>query len=102
MINGPLEEIAWRGGFLSRFGDRPVVGFWLGWLLYTGWHLPLLLSHGIAFDGGWLALVGGTAVLGLVWNWIAWRTGSVFWTAIAHALTNVITFWVLFDRNGFA
>jgi uncharacterized protein len=29
-INGPLEEIAWRGGFLARFRDRPRLGFWLG------------------------------------------------------------------------
>lgn len=102
VINGPLEEIAWRGAFLTRFATRPASGFWLGWLLYTGWHLPLLLSHGIVFDGGWAALMGGAAALGLLWSWIAWRTGSVFWTAIAHTLTNAITFWVLFDHNGFA
>lgn len=101
LINGPLEETAWRGGFMTRFADRPRLGFALGWLLFTAWHLPLTLSHDIAFDGGWPALVGGAAVLGLLWSWIAWRTGSVFWTSIAHALTNSITFWVLFDHNGF-
>jgi hypothetical protein len=74
----------------------------VSWLLYIAWHLPLLLSHGVIFDGGWIALAGGAAGLGLLWSWIAWRTGSVFWTSIAHALTNVITFWVLFDHNGFA
>lgn len=101
IINGPLEETAWRGGFMTRFADRPRLGFTLGWLLYTAWHLPLLLSHGIVFDGGWLTLIGGAAALGLLWSWIAWRTGSVFWVSIAHALTNAITFWVLFDHNGF-
>ena len=101
VINGPLEEAAWRGGFLARFADRPRLGFWLSWLLFTAWHLPLTLNHGIVFDGGGLALVGGAAALGLLWNWIAWRTGSVFWTSIAHALTNVLTFWVLFNANGF-
>jgi membrane protease YdiL (CAAX protease family) len=101
IINAPLEETAWRGGFMTRFATRPGLGFGLGWLLYTAWHLPLLLSHGITFDGGWIALVGGAAVLGLLWSWIAWRTGSVFWVSIAHALTNMVTFWVLFDHNGF-
>jgi membrane protease YdiL (CAAX protease family) len=48
-----------------------------------------------------MALVGGAAGLGLLWSWIAWRTGSVFWVSIAHALTNAVTFWVLFNRNGF-
>lgn len=101
LLNGSLEEAAWRGGFMTRFADRPRLGLWLGWLLFTAWHIPLALSHGIVFDGGWVALLGGAAALGLLWNWIAWRTGSVFWVSIAHVLTNVLTFWVFFDRNGF-
>lgn len=101
LINGSLEEIAWRGGFMTRFAGRPRLGFWLGWVLFTAWHVPLALSQGIVFDGGWFGLVGGAAALGLLWSWIAWRTGSVFWVTIAHVLTNMMTFWVLFDRNGF-
>lgn len=101
LINGPLEETAWRGGFMTVFRDRPRLGFWLGWVLFTAWHGPLLFSHGIVFEGGWVALVGGAAGLGLLWSAIAWRTGSVFWVSIAHVLTNVLTFWVLFNGNGF-
>ena len=101
MINGPLEEIAWRGGFMTRFADRPRLGFWLGWLLFSAWHIPLTLSRGVTFDGGGVGLVASAAVLGLLWNWIAWRTGSVFWVGLAHALTNVAAFWVLFERSGF-
>ena len=101
LINGPLEETAWRGGFMIEFSNRPRLGFMLGWLLFTAWHIPLALSHNIIFAGGWPALVAGAALLGLLWNWIAWRTGSVFWTSIAHVLTNVLTFWVLFNTNDF-
>ena len=101
MINGPLEETAWRGGFMTRFADQPRLGFWLGWVLFTAWHIPLALSHGIVFDGGWPNLVGGAAALGLLWSWIAWRTGSVFYVSIAHTLTNALAFWVLFNSNGF-
>lgn len=100
LINAPLEELAWRGGFMTRFAERPRLGFWLNWALFSLWHVPLSFSHGLQFEGGWLALIGGGAALGLLWSWIAWRTGSVFWVAIAHGLTNIITFWVLFDRNG--
>jgi uncharacterized protein len=102
IINGPLEEIAWRGGFLATFRDRPRLGFGLGWALFTLWHIPLAMSHGIVFDGGVLALLAGAAALGLLWSWIAWRTGSVFYVSLAHGLTNLFAFWVLFDRNGFA
>ncbi|OYX09058.1 MAG: hypothetical protein B7Z15_14600, partial [Rhizobiales bacterium 32-66-8] len=94
LINAPLEETAWRGGFMTSFADRPRLGFWLGWVLFTAWHIPLALSHGIDFGGGWPSLVGGAAGLGLLWSWIAWRTGSVFWVSIAHVLTNLLTFWV--------
>jgi CAAX amino terminal protease family. len=101
-INGPLEEMAWRGGFLGTFRDRPRLGFWLGWALFTLVHVALVQGHGIVFDGGGLVLVGGAAVLGLFWSWITWRSGSVFYTSLAHMLTSVFAFWVLFDRNGFA
>ncbi|HLV82505.1 MAG TPA: CPBP family glutamic-type intramembrane protease, partial [Devosia sp.] len=70
--------------------------------LFTAWHIPLVLSVGIVFDGGAAALIGGAAALGLMWNWIAWRTGSVFYVGLAHFITNLFTFWVLFARNGFA
>lgn len=101
ILNGPLEETAWRGGFMTRFADRPVLGFWLGWLLFSAWHIPLSLSHGVLFDGGAIGLVVSAALLGLLWNWIAWRTGSVFWVGLAHALTNLSSAWILFDRSGF-
>jgi membrane protease YdiL (CAAX protease family) len=100
-LNGPLEETAWRGGFLMVFADRPRLGFWLGWILFVLWHVPLTLAPGIVFEGGALALVGGAAGLGLFWAAIVWRTRSVFWVSVAHALTNAMTFWVLFDANGF-
>jgi membrane protease YdiL (CAAX protease family) len=102
LIDAPLGEIAWRGSFLTRFADRPRLGFWLSWLLFTAWHIPLALNQGLLPDGGWMVLVGGAAALGLLWTWIVWRTGSVFWVSIAHVLTNIMIFWVLLDRNGFA
>jgi uncharacterized protein len=64
--------------------------------------VPLALSHDVLFDGGALALLGGAAALGLLWSAIAWRTGSVFYVSLAHSLTNLFAFWVLFDRNGWA
>lgn len=102
LINAPLEEAAWRGGFMAAFGERPQLGFWLSWLLFVGWHVPLLMSHGVIFDGGAMTLIGGAALLGLFWAWIAWRTGSTFYVSLAHGLTDVFVLWVLIDRNGFA
>lgn len=101
-INGPLEEIAWRGGFLGAFRDKPRLGFVLCWVLFCAWHLPLAFGAAPLMGDDLPVFLGAAAALGLFWTWIAWRTGSVFYVSIAHALTNIFSFWLLFDRNGFA
>ena len=101
-INAPLQELAWRGSFIGTFRDKAGLGFWLAWLLSTIAQIPLALSVDLVFEGGVLTLVGITAALGLLWHWIAWRTGSVFYVGLAHFVTSFFAFWVLFDRNGFA
>ncbi|MCY1310397.1 hypothetical protein D9M70_605790 [compost metagenome] len=102
VINGTLGESAWRGGFLTAFAERRGLGFVLGALLFPAFQATLLLSHDLTFAGGPMMLIGLAAVLNLFWSWLAWRTNSIFWTSIAHVLTNILAFWVLFDGNGFA
>lgn len=100
LINAPLEELAWRGGFMHRFRDRPRLGLWLGWGIFVVMHVPLTLSDAsVGFDR--VGLVIGAALAGAVWSFLAWRTGSIFYVTIAHVLTNILAFWVLFNQNGF-
>jgi uncharacterized protein len=102
LTNGTLEEAAWRGGFFRTFGDGRALGFVLGLFLFTLWHVPLALAEGIDYGtGGAVALVGGSAFLGLVWSIVVWRTGSIFWVSLAHVATNVFAFAALFSSNGF-
>ncbi|SEQ25283.1 hypothetical protein SAMN05428969_2413 [Devosia sp. YR412] len=101
VFNGPLMEASWRGGFLTAFHNRPSLGFALAYLLGTASCLPFALSQNLNFPGGWPMLLAGVALPGLLWSWIAWRTGSVFYSSIAHVLTNILSFWVLFNANGF-
>ncbi|MET3927805.1 CPBP family glutamic-type intramembrane protease [Devosia sp. 2618] len=101
VIHAPLLEAAWRGGFLTVFDNRPRLGFWLGWLLFTASYVPLGMSLGITLPGGWMALVAGAGLLGLLWSAIAWRTRSVFYLGIAHALTATLYLWVVYNGNGF-
>lgn len=103
LVNGTLEEAAWRGGFYRVFDDNRALGFVLGLCLFTLWHVPLALAHDIDYGGGGAAaLIGGAFVLGLVWSIVVWRTGSIFWVSLAHVATNVIAFSALFSSNGFA
>lgn len=102
LVNGTLEEAAWRGGFYRAFGERRVLGFVIGLSLFTLWHVPLALAHGIDYGaGGAASLVGGAALLGLVWSIAVWRTGSIFWVSLAHIGTNIFAFSALFSSNGF-
>jgi membrane protease YdiL (CAAX protease family) len=99
LFHAPLEEAAWRGGFYTRFADRPRLGLFLGWILFTLWHVPLGLSQNLVMPGGMAGLVGMAAALGLFWSWLVWRTGSIFWVAIAHCLSTTLGLWLLFDAN---
>jgi membrane protease YdiL (CAAX protease family) len=99
LINAPLEETAWRGGFLRVFADKPRLGFWLAWVLSSAMHVPLLLSASLALGIAWPILVAVAALLGLFWGWLVWRTGSVFWTSMAHGFTDILALWVLLDHT---
>lgn len=101
LIGGTLDEMAWRGAFLARFWERPHLGFWLCWALSSAAHIPLALSVGIVFEGGAIAYVACALALALFWGWVVWKTGSVFYVAIAHTLTKILMLWVLVNRNDF-
>ena len=95
LVLAPLEETAWRGGFLRVFAEQRRLGLWLGWLLSTLAQAPILRAGG----ADWLMLLAMSTVLTLFWGAIVWRTNSVFWTSIAHTLTDILLLWLLLDRN---
>lgn len=97
-INGPLEELYWRGAWLAQFGKRLPL-YLLGLGLFVAWHVPLGLAHGISYQGGMAALVGGAAAMGIFWAWLAWKTGAIGWAMLSHALTNMVVFNELVARN---
>jgi exosortase E/protease (VPEID-CTERM system) len=79
------EELAFRGFLLRRFvsADFETVA-WRA----VGW-LPLLLSSvlfGLMHDGRW---IGGVAA-GLLYGWLAIRTGKLGEAIAAHAATNTL------------
>ena len=88
VVNGPLEEVLWRGVYLTLFPGQ----LWLG-LLYPSagfalWHLaPMsIFPPALGDRGGKAALVAEVWFLGLLWAWVANNTGVILWTAIAHIL----------------
>lgn len=98
LLNGFSEEFFWRGAWLETGrGDAIFQG--IGVLLFTLWHVPLLLAHGVAYPGGPAALVGGGFVLGCIMAFLANRTGRIGWPVIAHIGTNLFAFPALIAAN---
>ena len=86
LVNGPLEELLWRGAYLTLFPGQlwwgllyPTIGFAL-------WHFVLQSLVPYRGPGGRVALVVEVGFLGLLWAWVANNTGVILWTALAHVL----------------
>jgi membrane protease YdiL (CAAX protease family) len=86
LVNAILEELLWRGVFISLFPRNP----WLGWLWpaigFGLWHLAPQVIHPSSM--GALGYVIAATALGLSWGWVAYRTGSLRWVSVSHFLTD--------------
>ena len=85
-VNAVLEELLWRGVYVTLWPRNP----WLGWVWpaigFGAWHLAPQVIHPSPL--GPLAYVAAATALGLSWGWVAWRTGSIRWVTVSHVLTD--------------
>jgi membrane protease YdiL (CAAX protease family) len=86
-VNGLCEEILWRGLYVSLFPDN----FWLAIIFpsigFALWHLvPLQVFS----EGNKTTFVLSTFFLGLAYGLIAYKTGSITWTALSHSLNGIL------------
>jgi membrane protease YdiL (CAAX protease family) len=100
-LNGFIEELYWRGLYLLEYPNDARIGFILSWLLFGAWHISLWFARGIIYKDGFLALVGGSYGLGLIWTWVARSNGNLRAVVPAHILANLFAFTALFVDNGF-
>ncbi len=98
LANGFFEEYFWRGAFLAQGRDDARFQA-LGVGLFTAWHIPLALAHGVTYPAGAPALIGGVLGLGAFWAAIAFRTKRIGWPIVSHILTNAIAFVGLISLN---
>lgn len=98
LLNGTLEELAWRRTFRANSGGR--ISFeLLGLFFFTLWHVPLYFSKGVTFDHGAFGLIGGAMMLGAVWMVITRKSNSVGWPVVSHILVNIAAFTPMFIAN---
>jgi uncharacterized protein len=90
------EEIGWRGFLLPRLAHRmgPTWGALVSGLIWTAWHVPLLIFgdyHSAA--PRWFALSCFAVMvvsLSFVLAWLRLKSGSVWPCAILHACHNIL------------
>jgi membrane protease YdiL (CAAX protease family) len=101
LFNGSIEELYWRGLYLLEYPNNVLNGFILPWLFFGAWHISLWFARGVLYKDGFLALVGGAYMLGLLWTWVARSNGNLRAVIPSHILVNLFAFTALFVDNGF-
>jgi len=86
-INGVCEELLWRGLYVRAFPQNSWLSVFFPAAGFAFWHLvPLRIFH----EGNEWIFVTSTFFLGLVYGFIARKTGSAKWTAISHGLNGIL------------
>jgi uncharacterized protein len=107
VLNGAMEEIFWRGILLCSVeqgsGAVPRASgsaFRIAWGLgcFTAFHFAFL-DLGLDYQGGAPNLVGGAALLGILWYVVVKKTRSLRAAIAAHQLLNVLAFASMFAQN---
>jgi membrane protease YdiL (CAAX protease family) len=89
LVNGVLEEVFWRGVFARMFPNEMAWGLIYPAVMYAAWLIvPMsLYSPWTRSDAATVFAVG--LAIGLLYGWVAWRTGSIRWTLLSHQLMNL-------------
>ena len=86
LANATLEELLWRGVYITYWPRNP----WLGWVWpaigFGAWHVAPQVIHPSSM--GPVGYAVAATALGLSWGWVAWRTGSLRWVSVSHVLTD--------------
>lgn len=101
LLNGTIEEIYWRGLYITEYKNSWRLGFFISTFLFGAWHISLWFAPHIVYQGGAVALIGGAYFMGLLWASVARSVGNIRACMVAHILVNLFAFTGLFVENGF-
>ena len=89
LVNGTLEELLWRGTYITAFPENRFLGFLFPSVAFGVWHAaPYAAVFG--FEAAAIAGVVGGGFFGFCWGWVAWKTGSIRLAALSHVLSNFL------------
>jgi membrane protease YdiL (CAAX protease family) len=91
VVNATAEEVLWRGVYRDAFPDDRRLGLWYPAVGFGLWHVAPQAVFPNPRPGGAASLVAVAGLVGLLYGWVARRTGGIGWTTVSH---------VLFDFSG--
>lgn len=91
LVNGALEEVLWRGTYVRIFPNHWFLGYIYPAIGFGVWHFSPQSVFPNTAPGGSVSLVIVAGLVGLMWGWVARRSGSILRTTISH---------ILFDFSG--
>jgi CAAX protease family protein len=86
LVNAPLEELLWRGTYVSVFPSSPLYAYWYPNVAFGLWHVAPLSVVPSRAPGGMLAFVLVSSAVGLLWGRIVIDTRSIRLTSVVHTL----------------
>jgi membrane protease YdiL (CAAX protease family) len=94
IINGTCEEIFWRGIYIRIFKNSIILSIVYPTIMFAIWHISSELVNLNMKIIEILPFILLTLPLGLIYSFVAFRTKSIKWVAIAHSLSGIFAFGV--------
>lgn len=89
LVNGTLEEVLWRGTYVTVFAKSWLWGYLYPSIGFGLWHLSPQVVYPSGMPGGPLAFAAMSIFLGLTYGWLVRQNGSIRWPAVSHILTDL-------------
>jgi len=85
--NGFFEEVLWRGVYMELFPDS--ILFRIVWpsIWFALWHYA---PGSVSPSGNVIGLIIGSGLMGFYLSFLAKKTGTIYWTIIAHTIGGFI------------
>ncbi|MGD2253775.1 MAG: CPBP family intramembrane metalloprotease [Anaerolineales bacterium] len=85
--NGFFEEVLWRGVYMKLFPDN--LFFRIVWpsFWFALWHYIPVTAHS---DKNPIGMIIGPGLMGLYLGFLAKKTGTIWWTILAHTIGGFI------------
>jgi membrane protease YdiL (CAAX protease family) len=85
--NGFFEEVLWRGVYMELFPNNILLRIVWPSIWFALWHY---VPGSISPSGNVLGLMIGSGLMGFYLSFLAKRTGTIWWTIVAHAIGGFI------------